>query len=570
MPILGDHDGCLYIREEVGGLLAGSFEPQAKPIGIEDLPVGFSFELLDEDWDHFEPMMKNALHRVPALATAEVRMLLNGPESFTADNNFLLGESAELGGFFVGCGMNSVGMASGGGAGKALAEWVVNGEPTLDLSVVDIRRFPRFRNNLQSVRERAAETLSVHYAISYPGREPQTVRRVRALGLHAQHTRAGAHFGERTAWERPSFYRRGQIHTALTFSRPGWFEAVAQECRAARNAVALFDQTPFGKLTVEGTDALAVLQRICANDMDVSIHRVVYSPILNRRGGYESDVVVLRTGEQTFSIVTGAAQTQRDAHWISRHTNARDHVSITDVTSDWNVIALMGPHARDVLSRASSVDVSNTNFPYLTHRQLPIGYALVRAVRISYVGELGWELYVPAEMVGHVYEVLMEAGASVGMRHAGTYAQTSLRIEKGYLSWGHDIGPADNPFEAGMGFTVKMDKQVEFTGKHALLAQKKTNLNRRRICLALDDASLELQGGEPIVVDGNIAGYTTSAAYGHCVGRAVAIGYIQLNGCSPRVLLEQGHFELEIAGLRYGARASLRGFYDPTGQRLRI
>lgn len=568
-PILGDHDGCLYIREEVGGLLAGSFEPDAKPVALEDLPVGFSFDLLEEDWDHFEPMMRNALHRVPALETAEVRVLLNGPESFTADNNFLLGESAELGGFFVGCGMNSVGMASGGGAGKALAEWVVNGEPTLDLSVVDIRRFPRFCNNLRAVRERAAETLSLHYAISYPGREPETVRHVRALGLHAQHVTAGAHFGERTAWERPSFYVTGSIDTKLTFAKPGWFESVAAECRATREAVALYDQSPFGKLVVEGADALRLLQRVCANDVDVEPGRVVYSPILNRRGGYESDVVILRPGEQTFMMITGAAQTARDAHWLRRHIDQAERVSLTDVTSNWNVIAIMGPQAREVLRRVTNADVSNSGFPYLSHREMEIGYAKALAVRISYVGELGWEIYVCADMTQHVYEQLMDAGNDLGIRHAGTFAQTSLRIEKAYLSWGHDIGPADTPLEAGMSFAVKTDKQIPFVGREALLAQRKNGVTRRRICLALDDPDLQLQGGEPIVIDEKIEGYTTSAAYAHSLGRAAAIGYIQTDRYSAREHIERGSFEVEIAGTRHTAKASLRAFFDPKGERLR-
>ena len=388
------------------------------------------------------------------------------------------------------------------------------------------------------------------------------------MGLHPQQRRAGAHFGERTGWERPSFYPRGQIDTKLTFARPGWFETVAEECRATREAVALYDQTPFGKLLVEGQDVLAVLQRVCANDVNVEPDQVVYSPVLNRRGGYESDIVMLRTGEHTFIVVTGAAQTTRDAHWLARHTNERESVSITDVTSEWNVIALMGPHARALLERVSTADLTNTAFPYLTHREIEIGYATTHAVRISYVGELGWELYVPTEMTGYVYERLMEVGREFGLRHAGTLAQTSLRIEKAYLSWGHDIGPADTPLEAGMGFAVKTDKQIPFNGREVLMKQKEQGVTRRRICIALDDPDLQLQGGEPIVIDTQIQGYTTSAAYAHTLGCAIAIGYIQLNARSPRTLVEQGNFEIDIAGTRHSARASLRAFYDPKGERL--
>ncbi len=570
MPVLGAHDGYMYIRDEAQGLLVGSFEPNAAPIDLDRLPKDFSFDLLDENWDHFEPIMEQALHRIPALETAEVRMLLNGPESFTLDGALLMGEAPEVPGFFMCCGMNSMGVASSGGAGKALADWVVDGDPGVDLSSVDVRRFARVRDTLTAVRDRAAENLSMHYAIGYAGHELQSARNLRLSPLHERLAALGAEFGDRGGWERPSWFqpKGGGVSTALRFGKPHWFDCVAREHRAAREAVAIFDQTSFSKIMVQGRDAAAFLQRVCAGRLNVPPGRVTYTPILNERGGYESDVVAMRLDEDAYLIVTGSAQQTRDMDLLRRRIRAGEFVTLTDMTSAYAVIGVMGPNARSLMSRLSPDDFSNDAFPYLTHRVVEIGDTVARAARISYVGELGWEIYVPSEAALPLYDRFLEAGAGLGLENAGSFAMAGLRIEKGYCAWGHDIGPDDTPIQAGMGFATKLSSNVDFVGRAALERQKVDGVGRRRILLALDDPEIVLMGLEPILVDGEILGYTTSAAYGHTVGRSVAIGYVRLGGHTIEDIVENGRFEIEAALTRHPARASLQALYDPAGVRL--
>ena len=571
MPILGDHDGHMYLREESGGLLVGCFEPNAKPIAIEDLPRDFSFDLLNEDWDHFEPIMEGALHRVPALHHAEARMLLNGPESFTPDNGFLLGEAPELGGFFLGCGMNSMGMASGGGVGRALAEWMLEGEPTMDLWPVDVRRFGPLRNDLRALRERAAETLSLHYALSFPGREPATARNVRLTPVHERLAAKGAWFGERGGWERPNFFRGAGHDEAprLGFGKPSWFDDVAGEHGAARQGVALFDQSPLGKLLVQGGDAEPFLQRMCANDIGVAPGRAVYSPMLNGRGGYESDLVVLRLSETEFLLVTGTAQAVRDRHWLTTHLGARKFVTIADVTAASAVFSVAGPRSRDLLRRVSPADFSNAAFPYFAHREIEIGNTMARAARLSYVGELGWEIYVPADQALALYDLLCDAGEELGLRDAGTFAMAGLRLEKGYCAWGQDIGPDDTPLEAGNGFAVKPDKPIPFLGREAILRQRDGGVGKRRVMVMAEDGGVFLMGGEPIVVDGEIVGHVTSAAYGHTVGGSVGMGFVKLGGGTLEDLLAGARVEVEVACRRVAARALCEPPYDAEGRRPR-
>ena len=571
MPILGDHDAHMYIREESGGLLVGCFEPNAKPIATGDLPRDFSFDLLNEDWDHFEPIMEGALHRVPALHHAEARMLLNGPESFTPDNGFLLGEAPELGGFFLGCGMNSMGMASGGGVGRALAEWMLEGEATMDLWPIDVRRFGAVRYGLEALRERAAETLSLHYALSFPGREPATARNLRLTPVHERLAAKGAWFGARAGWERPNFFRieGADKPPELRFGEPSWFGAVAGEHEAARHAVALFDQSPLGKLSVEGADAEPFLQRLCANDIGVEPGRAVYSPLLNRRGGYESDVVVLRLSETEFLLVTGTTQAGRDRHWLTTHIGEDDRVAITDATAASAVLSVAGPRSRDLLRRVSAADFSNAAFPYFTHREIEVGDTVGRAARLSYVGELGWEIYVPAERALGLYDLLCEAGEEFGLRDAGTFAMAGLRLEKGYCAWGHDIGPDDTPLEAGNGFAVKPDKAIPFLGREAYLRQRDAGVAKRRVMVIAEDGDVFLQGGEPIVVDGGIVGHVTSAAYGHTVGASVGMGFVKLGGGTVEELLSGARVEVEVACRRVAARALCEPPYDAEGKRSR-
>ncbi len=571
LPTLSDHDGHLYIRDDVGGLLVGCFEPWGKVLPPEKLPENFAFELLNEDWDHFEPMMLNALHRVPALETAEARMLLNGPESFTPDGNFLLGEAAEVTGFFLGCGMNSIGVASAGGAGKALARWVLEGHPGMDLSPVDIRRFQAFQNSQDALRARVPEVLGLHYAIAYPGREFETARNLRFSPLHGRLKARGARFGQRAGWERPVYFTGPDEaqDPPLSFERPPWFEAAAAEHKAAREAVAVIDQGSFVKLLLQGRRVERLLQRLCANDVAVAPGRIVYSAMLNERGGFESDLTVLRLAEDSFLLVSGTGHGGRDPAWIRRHMAGDEDATLTDVTSSHAAIAVAGPRSRALLSRLSDADFGNDAFPYYTWQEIELDCERVRAARLSYVGELGWELYVPAEFAAGLYDRLCAAGEDLGLRDVGAYATTSLRIEKGYRAWGHDLGPEDTPLEAGLGFAVKLDRQIPFIGREALLRQREHRTGKRLIMLQLEDPDALPIGEEPILQHGRAVGQATSCAYGHSLGCGVAMGYV---GCGDRgieAMLDDGGFALDIAGRAVPARASLRAAYDPRGERLR-
>lgn len=570
MPVLGAHDGHMYIRDEGQGLLVGAFEPNAQPIDLSELPKNFSFDLLTEKWDHFEPVMHSALHRIPALEKAEVRMLLNGPESFTLDGAFLMGEAAELKGFFMCCGMNSMGVASSGGAGKALADWIVDGDPGIDLSAVDVRRFTRVRDSLEAVRERAVENLSKHYAIGYPGSEFESARDLRLSPLHERLVSFGAVCGDRAGWERPSWFQLGgeKAKPQLCFGRPHWFESVAREHQAARQSVAIFDQSSFSKLLLQGRDVAIFLEKNCAGLMDVELGRIVYTPILNERGGYESDVVVMRLREDAYLLITGSAQQVRDADLLRRRI-CGEFVTITDVTSAYAVIGIMGPNAKALLSRLTQDDLSASSFCYLSHREIEVAGTVARAARISYVGESGWELYVPSEAARGLYDRILEVSDEYGGINAGSFAMAGLRIEKGYCSWGHDIGPDDTPFHAGQGFVTKLESNIDFVGREALDTQQKFGVDRRKISISVDEPDVFLGGNEPIICNGEIVGHTTSAAYGYTIGRSVAIGYIKLNGRKVRDVLNSASFEVEVALERHPATASLRGFYDPSGHRLR-
>ena len=568
LPTLGDHDHYLYLRDDVGGLLVGCFEPKAKGIAVEDLPADFAFGMLNEDWDHFEPMMRHALKRVPALETAEVRMLLNGPESFTPDGGFLLGEAPEVGGFFVGCGMNSMGLASAGGAGKALAEWVVAGEPSMDLWSVDIRRFAPFQANPGFLAERIPEVLSLHYAIGYPGREPETGRDLRLGPLHDRLAGKNARFGERHGWERALYF--GERAATLGYGRPAWFDQVASECPATREAAALFDQSSFAKLLLEGPDAEAFLQRVAANDVARPVGAIVYTGMLNDSGGYESDLPVFRLAEDRFLLVTGTGQGIRDASRLRRLIGEGERVVLSDITSGLAVLALMGPRSRDILARVSDADLSLEGFPLYSHREIAIGHAMVRAARLSYVGELGWELYVPVESAAGVYDRLMAAGAADGLEDAGLYAMASLRLEKGYRAWGHDLTPDDTPLEAGLEFAVAMGKSTPFIGREALLRQAEAGIGKRLVHVTIPDSSLHPLGDEPIVRDGRIVGQLRSAAFGHSLGHGVGIGYVSLDGVAAEAFVAEGGFEIELALERFPASLSLSPPFDPTGARMRL
>ena len=494
LPVLRDPDGYIYYKEEVGGLLMGGFEPKAKPWQVDPIPSTFRFELLDEDWDQFEPLMTAAIQRTPCLETAQVKMLLNGPESFTPDGNFILGEAPELRRFFVAAGFNSAGIANSGGAGKLLAEWIVAGSPQSDLADVDIRRFGAHTANKKALAERTGETLGLHYAMRWPRQELETARPLRTSPLHDLLLAKGAIFGARNGWERVSYFRADGAATPApyphTLGKPAWLDDMAREQRATRQAVALYDQTSFGKLLLQGRDALAVLQRLCANEMDVAPGRMVYTPMLNQRGGFESDVTVTRLAVDRFLIVTGSAQAPRDHDWITRHIGAGEAAALVDVSAMTAVLSLMGPNARTLLGRVGARDgydmLGPEQLKFSTTREIDLGHARVRAARMSYVGGPGYELYVPIEMARHVWLSLHAAAEGLGLADAGYYALDALRIEAGRRAWGAELGPDETPFEAGSMFAVKLDKSADFIGKAALLARRSQPLAKKLVTIVFD------------------------------------------------------------------------------------
>ena len=540
LPVLRDPDGCIYYKEEVGGLLMGGFEPKAKPWTVDPIPSTFRFELLDEDWDQFEPLMTAALHRTPCLETAKVKMLLNGPESFTPDGNFILGEAPELRHFFVAAGFNSAGIANSGGAGKLIAEWIVAGAPPSDLADVDIRRFGAHTANKKALAERTGETLGLHYAMRWPRQELETARPLRTSPLYDLLAAKGATFGAKNGWERASYFRAaGAAATPAyphTLGKPAWLGDMIREQRATRQAVALYDQTSFGKMLLQGRDALAVLQRLCANEMDVAPGRMVYTPMLNARGGFESDVTVTRLAADRFLIVTGSAQTPRDLDWISRHLRAGEAAALVDVSATCAVLSLMGPNARALLGRVGAADTFAALAPerlrFATTREIDLGFARVRAARMSYVGGPGFELYVPIEMARHVWLALHEASEGLGvdggsLADAGYYALDALRIEAARRAWGAELGPDDTPFEAGTMFAVKLAKRDDFIGKTALVGMSDRPPRKKLVTVVLDTAEAWVWGGEALLIDGVAVGEISSAGWSAAADRCVALGYVR-------------------------------------------
>jgi len=571
LPVMRDADGHIYFKEEVGGLLMGGFDPWAKPWGMDGIPDGFSFGTLPEDWSKFELLMRNAIQRVPALESAPVRLLMNGPESFTPDNYFILGEAPEVRRYYVGAGFCSGGIATAGGAGSALAEWIVEDRPPMDLWQADIRRFAPFHADPGFLRERASEIVGVHYFVAFPNRELETGRGLRLSPLHERLRDKRACFGSKMGWERANWFAPDGVAPEMVYSfgRQNWFPYAAAEHRACREAVAVFDQTSFSKFRLEGPDAEAALQRLCANDVAVAPGRMVYTGMLNERGGFESDLTVTRLGGDSYLIVTGSAQTTRDAHWIRRHLPDGARATLIDVTGAYAVLGVMGPRSRDLLSRLTRADLSNGAFPFATSREIRLGGALVRASRMTYVGELGWEIYVAVELAAGVYDALQGAGGDLGLTDAGYYAIESLRVEKAYRAWGRELTTDLTPFEAGLGFAVRLDKAAPFIGREALLAQRGKPLAKRLVSFVLDDPEGLPLGDEPIWCGGSIVGSTTSAAYGHTLGRAVAMGYISRSGGVDEAYLSKARFEIEIAGDRFSARGGFKAPYDPGGLRIK-
>ena len=571
LPVLRDYDGCAYYKEDAGKILLGAFEPVAKPWGMDGIPEDFCFDQLPDDYEHFEPVLEHALRRMPALADTGIQSFFCGPESFTPDDRYHLGEAPGLAGCWVAAGFNSIGIQSAGGAGRVLAECLTTGRPPVDLWDVDVRRNLPFQSNRRFLRERVSESLGLLYAMHWPFRQFETGRGVRRSPFHDRLVARGACHGTAFGWERPNWYATGGMepHYDYSYGRQNWFDASAEEHRAVREGVGLLDQTSFAKFRLQGRDAAAVLGRVSANDVDVPPGRIVYTQWLNDEGGIEADLTLTRLGRDDYLIVTSGEFQVRDSHWLTRHIPEGAHAVLTDVTSGLAVLGVMGPLARDLLQGLSPDDLGNEAFPFGTSREIELGHAYARASRIAYVGELGWELYIPTEFAPGVYDALVEAGEDVGLRHVGMHAMNSLRIEKAYRHYGHDISDADTPLEAGLSFAVKLDKPGGFVGRDALLRQKEQGVRQRLVQFLLEDPEPLLYHNEPIWRDGALAGYVRSGMYGHTLGGAVGLGYVENEGGVDAAYVSAGRYEIEVAGTRYPAKASLRPLYDPKSSRIR-
>jgi 4-methylaminobutanoate oxidase (formaldehyde-forming) len=558
MPVMRDPDGYIYYKEEVGGLVMGGFEPVAKPWRVDPIPEGFEFQLLPEDWDQFEPLMHAAIHRTPCLTTAQVKMLLNGPESFTGDGNFILGEAPSLAGYFVCAGFNSAGIANSGGAGKLVAQWIVDGEAPLDLWDVDIRRFAPFHSNRRHLADRTVESLGLHYAMRWPREELKTVRPLRRSPLYDRLAAKRAVFGSKLGWERANYFLPpGAVEPPPTLGTPGWLPWVLDEQRACREDCVVFDQTSFAKAVLKGRDALAVLQRLCANEIDVPPGRMVYTAMLNARGGFESDLTVLRVGEREFFVLTGSAQATRDFSRIERHIAPGEHASLVDVSGAWSVISVMGPKAQALLEALSPDKLGKDALPFSHVATVDVGYARVRAARMSYVGGPGYELYVPVEQCMTLYDALCEAGPGFGLRDAGYYTIDALRIEAGRRAWGAELSPDETPWEAGLGYAVKLDKPAAFLGRDALVAKRDSGLRKRLVMLTFDDPAAFPWGGEPILMDGRNVGEITSAGYSRKLGRAVAMGYARADAPLTDEDVLNARYAVDIAGATFAVTPHL-------------
>ena len=559
LPVLRVPDECAYYKEDAGKMLLGAFEPVSKPWastlkgerfgGGKGIPDDFCFDQLPEDFDHFEPILESAVGRMPMLAEAGIHTFFNGPESFTPDDAYHLGEAPNLDNYWVCAGFNSVGIQSSGGAGMALAHWMEHGHPPFDISDVDIRRMQPFQGNRTYLFERSTETLGLLYADHFPYRQMATARGVRRTPFHEQLNARGAVFGEVAGWERANWFANpGQEREyQYTWKRQNWFENSRAEHEAVRTNVGMYDMTSFGKIRVEGKDAESYLNRICGNDVAVPVGRIVYTQFLNSRGGIEADVTVTRLGENSYIVVTPAATVQRELSWMRKHL-ADFNVVILDVTSNEGVLAVMGPNSRKLLEMVSPHDWSNENHPFGTAHEIEIGMGLARAHRVTYVGELGWELYMTSDMAAHVFETIADAGEELGLKLCGMHMMDSCRIEKGFRHFGHDITEEDHVLEAGLGFAVKVNKP-EFNGRDAVLRKKEEGLANRMVQFKLNDPEPLVYHNEPILRDGEIVSYVTSGNYGHTLGGAIAMGYVPCAGESA----DQVRKLNDTAGLPYNS-----------------
>lgn len=565
-PVLRVPDECAYYKQDAGKMMLGAFEPKAKPWGMEGIRKDFEFDTLPEDWDHFMPILEQAMNRMPLFQTAGIHTFFNGPESFTPDDRYYLGEAPEVKGYWIAAGYNSIGIVSSGGAGQALAHWITEGEPPFDLWEVDIRRAQPFQKNRRYLKERVSETLGLLYADHFPYRQVVTSRCVRRSPIHEHLKARGAVFGEVAGWERANWFaNEGQEREyRYSWKRQNWFDNQRAEHMAVRERAGLFDMTSFGKIRVEGRDACAYLNRICSAQVDVPVGRIVYTMFLNERGGIEADLTVTRLSETAYLAVVPGATLQRNLAWM-RANVGDDFTVITDVTAAESVLCLMGPQSRDVLAKVSPNDFSNAAHPFGWATEIEIGMGLARAHRVTYVGELGWELYIPTDQTAHVFEAIMDAAPDLKL--CGLHTLDSCRIEKAYRHWGHDITDEDHVLEAGLGFTVSRKKPA-FIGRDAVLRKEATGLHRKMLQFRLKDPQPLLFHNEAIVQNGKIVGPVTSGNYGHFLGGAIGMGYVPARGQSDDDILG-ARYEIEVAGQRHEASASLVPMHDPKGERIK-
>jgi sarcosine dehydrogenase len=573
-PTIRDPDRRTYFKEEVGGLVMGGYEPdpQAWETSLPggDVPDDWEFRLFDDDFDHFEQHMMQAIARVPALETAGVKQMINGPESFTPDGNFILGSAPECANMFVGAGFNAFGIASGGGAGWVLAQWTMDGEAPLDLWTVDIRRFSGLHKDRDWVCARTLEAYGKHYTVAFPHEEYESGRPRIVSPLYERLKAHGAVFGSKLGWERPNWFSTNPGgRDEYSMGRQNWFDAVGAEHAHVREKVGIFDQSSFAKYELTGTDAQKALDFICANDVSKPAGRLTYTQLLNTRGGIEADLTVAQLAEDRFYIVTGTGFRTHDFGWIDDHIGAGLNPTLRDVTEDFGTLSLMGPEARNVLAAVTDADVSNAGFPFGHVREIAIAGHTVRALRVTYVGELGWELHVPIAATGEVFDALMEAGKPFEIKPVGYRALESLRLEKGYRAWGFDITPNDSPFEAGLGWAVKLKKDIGFIGRKATEEVAAKPLGKRLACFTADDPDVVLLGRETILRDGEPVGYLTSGGYGYTVGKSIGYGYVRNAEGVSEDFLRSGRYELVVAMESVPVAIHLEPLYDPSSSRVK-
>ncbi len=574
LPVFRDYDRCTYVKEDAGSLLVGIFEPKARAWGQNGIPADFSFdEIPGHPEEQLMPVLEHAMERIPMLADVGWRTFFCGPESFTPDDQWHVGEVPNVKNYFVACGLNSIGIQSAGALGKACAEWMEKGHAPLDLWGNDIRRVYPFMGTQQFIQERVEESLGLLYARHYPFLQFETARGVRFSPIHQRLQEANACFGSVAGWERANWFAPEGVEPKYeySFGKQNWFDYSAAEHKAAREGVVLFDQSSFSKYLIQGKDAAKNLQRICSADIDVDADRIVYTHWLNERGGIEADLTVTRLAENSYMAVSAAATTHKDLDWLNKNIDPDSHTFVTDVTNQWAVFGVMGPRSRELLEPLLGISLANDVFPFGCSKEAEIGYWPVRVTRVSFVGELGWEVYAPVDMAMPVFDRLLEAGKAVDLKLAGLHALDSCRIEKKFLHFGHDVADEDTPLEAGVGFVCALDKATPFIGHDAIAKQKDTgsHFNKRLVQFLINDPEPQLYHHEPILMNGDLVGYLTSGNYGHTLGGSVGLGYVKLNDKIDKALVESANWKIDIAGTQYDATASLGALYDPKAERMR-